>query len=100
MSDKLKRRQFIANLLFAGGTLAASSFLAQVEAAPVEKGWELPDDVKDRLEPKPEPPKPQPRPRHRPTPDEPHVKGKIRLPDRPLPGSVAPPRPYPAPEQK
>lgn len=93
MSHKLKRRQFIANLLFAGGTLAASSFLAQVEAAPVEEGWELPDNVEDRLKPVPPKPKPKPKP-PRPRP-EPHIKGKITMPDRPLPGSVVHPRNIP-----
>ncbi|MCA9793186.1 MAG: hypothetical protein KC910_15360 [Candidatus Eremiobacteraeota bacterium] len=85
---KLRRREFLANLLFATGALSASAFLTRAEEL---EGWELPPEVEKRLSPAPPPP-PRPTPPPRP---EPVVRGRVRVPEPqpPLPGSIAPPAP-------
>lgn len=87
--NKLRRREFLANLLFATGALSASAFLTRAEEL---EGWELPPSVEKRLSPQPSPPPPRPCPP--PPKPEPIVRGRVRMPEpRPLPGSIAPPAP-------
>ena len=100
----LKRRQFLANLLFAGGALSVVGLNASV-AEPkhpetegwtlpkdltenIGDGWVLPKDLKDPVPPK-KPPKPIPQP-------EPPLMGSVVQPRPVRPpvirGKVAPPR--------
>lgn len=83
--DRLKRREFIANILFAGGALSLAS-LDGVVAGPIEDGWELPDDWKNSA-----PPPKRPKPRPKPPKPRPPVDGGVR-PPRP-PGGIRPPQP-------
>ena len=121
---KLPRREFLANLLFAGGAISVTSFQAEYGGIaldpkddgwelPDDKGsskkddWELPDDLLDSPEPKPNPkcPPPQPHPaggRRPPRPPQPpggirppHIRGKVRSPEPPQTAGV----PIPPPEK-
>lgn len=112
MSDnrKLPRREFLANLLFAGGMLSVTALKNEyglvAHRSPKDDGWELPDDdeknptttpdgwelPEDLLEPTrpPKPPKPEPPPNGGIRP--PQIRGRMR-PPQPLPGSVQAPKP-------
>lgn len=99
--EQLKRRDFLANILFAGGVLTLAG-LEKALAEPVPDGWELPKDWKDsnsdwelpkdwkNPQPKPEQPQPRPRPRPHPHP-RPQPPGGVRPPH--MKGVVRPPRP-------
>lgn len=104
-SERLKRRDFLANILFAGGALTLAS-LERALAEPVPEGWDLPENWKnnpdpdwelppDWKDPKPDRPQPRPmphpRPRPRPRPTPPNPRGGVRPPH--LKGVVKPPRP-------
>ena len=97
----MRRREFLANLLFASGALSVTGFQLQAETArkdPKDEGWQLPSDWKDNQEkdgwelpedlfegsdPPPNPPRPPKPPPPRPGDvSPPHIRGK-----------VAPPRP-------
>lgn len=68
----LKRRQFLANLLFAGGLLSVGG-LQEASAQkkdPKDEGWVLPKDLMDSPDPKP-----------------------TETPHPPLPGKPIPPQP-------
>lgn len=84
----LKRRQFLANLLFAGGAVSVAGIQASFAEGqrPVEEGWDLPDDLLEPTDPPKPPPQPQPRP---PRPD-PQPDGGMRVP-QPR-GEVQPPK--------
>lgn len=91
----LRRREFLADLLFASGALAAGSFATaqKAAAAPIEEGWTLPRDLERRLNPpRPHiPPRPRPVPSPRP---EPQIQGDVQLPQPPpVPGRVVLPKP-------
>jgi hypothetical protein len=112
-APKLPRREFLANLLFAGGALTVTALqkeyglVARREAdnKPADQkdprdGWELPDEgtpserddwelPDDLLEPSAAP-RPEPRPKGGMRP--PSVRGKVEPPSPPYPGSPAPPR--------
>ena len=101
---KKSRREFLANLLFTGVALTASSFQEKLEylaATDPKEGWELPDDLEsnesadgwslpegllDSPSPAPRPKCPRPRPRPRPYPmppggvRPPHARGKFVVP--------------------
>ena len=78
---RLPRRQFLANLLFAGGMVTLSGLQsAQAQQNPTD-GWTLPDLNSPNPEPTPRP-KPKPKPKK----PEPHP---------PLPGRPKPPPPPP-----
>lgn len=100
-TPKLRRREFLANLLFAGGALTVTSLQSQLgELAfeqKIEEGWELPEEIEDRLKrnpplnPRPRPrPTKTPRPRPQPRPPRPQPKGS-RTP--PMPGGMRVPPP-------
>ena len=95
----LKRRQFLANLLFAGGALTFASLQGAAAQVPIEDGWVLPQDLERRLKsktgsrmdpvPKPTEPTPPPadsalppatRPQGGLTPSVPPLPGGFRLP--------------------
>lgn len=83
MQKKLRRREFIANLLFAGGALSLVTLQGKIAANdPEDEGWQLPPDWNN--------PQPQKTPRPRPTrTPEPIVRGRVAP---PLAGKpVAPP---------
>lgn len=87
-SPRMRRRQFLANLLFAGGALTFAGLqAAQAEEHPTD-GWTLPD--LSQTDPKPSP-TPAPTPRGEPTPP-PQPQGSPP-PNPPLPGKPAPPPP-------
>lgn len=107
----MRRREFLANLLFAGGLLTVGGLQAQYPTVarkdPEKEGWQLPKDWKEKneedgweipddlMQPT-EPPAPQPPPK----PPEPMPNGGIRQPDprgrylppKPLPGKVKLPK--------
>lgn len=104
---RLKRRQFLANLLFAGGALSLSGLQAAHAQQNPTDGWTLPDlsqsDPKPtptppptRGEPIPQPPPPPPPGTSTPpppTPDRPAPpppRGKVVLPPK---GDYSPPKP-------
>lgn len=87
-ASRLKRRHLLANLLFAGGLLTLSS-LQPAAATPIEEGWVLPQDLRERLERTtgsrldPVPPEPETAP----TPPPPHPGGVVA----PKPQGAEPP---------
>jgi hypothetical protein len=106
---KLPRREFLANLLFAGGMLSVAGLQSEYDLVakrdPKDDGWKLPEDWKenqekegwvlpdDLMDSPPNPPKPQPRPpKPVPQPDggvRPPIRGKVRP---PAPGDYSVPR--------
>lgn len=119
-NSKLKRRQFLANLLFAGGALTVCGLQSQAALAaepkeksckepdqiaqrdPKDDGWELPDDLygkpkgnKDGWELPPDyknpNPKPQPQPRPQPRP-QPYPQPMGAVPAPQPDGGVRPPQ--------
>jgi hypothetical protein len=106
--QRMQRRQFLANLLFAGGALTLAGLRSAQAAEHPTDGWTLPDlnapDPKPSPSPTPEPPpilgEPSPPPplMGKPLPPAPHPRGKVRIPEGeygpPKPGeAVAPPPP-------
>ena len=108
-SPHLPRREFLANILFAGGALTLSSFQGELLAftpADPKEGWELPEDGESKQnddgwslpedlldspkEPNPRcrPPRPRPCPLPYPNPAggprPPHILGRVTYP-RPSP---------------
>jgi hypothetical protein len=107
--SKLPRREFLANLLFAGGALTVCGLQSEygllAKRDPKQDGWELPDDLKesqpdidpdgwelpeDLLDPPPVIRNPPPHP-------PPVIEGRVRPPNPPggvqpqIRGKVAPP---------
>lgn len=120
--SKLPRREFLANLLFAGGVLSVGGLqseyglLAKRDPKKETDGWELPDDLKesrpktepdgwelpeDLMDPPPvirqPPPRPQPPVRGRVCPPRPPGSLQVPPPDGgvkpPIKGKVKAPRP-------
>ena len=104
---RLKRRKFLANLLFAGGALSLSGLqAAQAQQNPTD-GWTLPDLNQSDPKPTPTPPPPPvrgepiPQPQPPPTPGRPAPpppRGKVVLPPKgdyssPKPGEAVAPSP-------
>ena len=93
---RMQRRQFLANLLFAGGALTLAGLQSAEAAEAPTDGWTLPDLSQNDPKPSPtpppqQPPKPPPQP---PTAGVPVPAGGVRpAPPPPQPkGAVAPPR--------
>lgn len=111
MKDKsrLPRREFLANLLFAGGALTVCGLQTEyglvAKRDPRQEGWELPDDLKesqpdtepegwdlpdDLLDPPPVIRNPPPRP------PQPPIEGRVQPPPpaggMQIRGKVAPPK--------
>lgn len=90
--DKIKRRRFLADLLFAGGAVTAAALLAQAGSAekkpatpsPSPTGPQLDGDVATPTSPTPKPPGP-PEPALGGKPMAPMVKGEVSVPQRPAP---------------
>jgi hypothetical protein len=97
--SRLPRREFLANLLFAGGILSVTALQSEygvvASAGPKDEGWELPEDKRkdppadgwelpDDLLDSPKPPSPKP-------PVPPEIMGRRRPPE--LKGEVKPPPP-------
>ena len=99
----MRRREFLANILFAGGLLSVTGFQSQYHQVarkdPDKQDWQLPDDWKDNREKDgwelPEDlfdsPTPPPNPPSPPQPPPPPPKGRVHPPH--IRGKVAPPRP-------
>jgi hypothetical protein len=87
---RLKRRQFLANLLFAGGALSLAGLQGAQAAEHPSDGWTLPDLNKPDPKPSPTPPPPQP-----------PIRG-LRIPPKPLqppqPPTAGVPVPVPPPQ--
>jgi hypothetical protein len=92
--DRMKRRTFLANLLFAGGITLAGLQRAQADEHPTD-GWTLPDLNTKQPRPTPTPPPEPPLPPKPPNPPQPPTAG-VPLP----PGIALPPQPDPPPPSK
>jgi hypothetical protein len=90
----LRRRQFLANLLFAGGALTFASLQGAAAQLPIEDGWVLPPDLERRLknktgsrmDPVPEPTEPSPPPADSALPPPTRPQGGLTPSVPPLPG--------------
>lgn len=97
MTHRMKRRHFLANLLFAGGAITLAGLQSAEAAEGPTDGWTLPDlsqnDPKPSPTPPPEPPQP-PRPPQPPTAGVPVPAGGLKPPPPPPrpKGNVAPPQ--------
>lgn len=96
---RMQRRQFLANLLFAGGALTLAGLQGAQAAEHPTDGWTLPElgqtDPRPTPTPPPQPqPQPQPLPAGKPAP--PVVMGRFVTPR----GDVAPTCPPPKPGER
>lgn len=94
--SRIKRRQFLANLLFAGGVLTLAGLQSAQAAEHPTDGWTLPDLSQTDPKASPTPPaEPPVRGRYVPAPPktpEPPTAG-VPIPTPPPPGGITPPPP-------